>query len=254
MDDEAATGIRLIRFLARAGIASRRHAERIVREGRITVNGGVVDEPGTRVDPDKDSVKLDGKRVRMLTSYVYVLLNKPAGVVSTMEDPRGRPCVGDLLGRVRGRPIPAGRLDFDTEGLLLCTNDGEMVHRITHPRHRMSKVYQVKVKGVPVERQMERLRNGIVLDGKRTLPARVSFQKRGARNTWLRVTLQEGRNRQIKRMCEAVGLRVLKLKRVALGPLRLEGLPPGKYRLLNAAEVRKLRELSGGVDKGSEGA
>lgn len=244
---------RLARFLARAGTASRRQAEELIRGGCVTLNGKTILDPGTNVDPNKDAVKVDGKRVKP-SAPVYLLLNKPRNVLCTMEDPRGRPCVGDLLLTVKGKPYPVGRLDFDTEGLLVCTNDGELANRIIHPRYHVRKVYHVKVKGVPDKKVVDRLRSGVVLDGKKTAPAGVSFLKRGERNSWLRMTLYEGRNRQVKKMLELFRYQVLKLRRVALGPLALEGLPPGAYRKLRPDEVDKLQAAVAkaevrGVDK-----
>jgi pseudouridine synthase len=239
---------RLARFLARAGTASRRHAEELIREGRVTLNGKAVLEPATCVDPKRDAVKVDGKRIKP-AAPVYFLLHKPRNVLCTMEDPRGRPCVGDLLLSVKGKPYPVGRLDFDAEGLLLCTNDGELAHRIIHPRYHVRKVYHVKVKGVPDKRVIDLLRSGVMLDGKKTATAGVSFLKRGERNCWLRMTLHEGRNRQVKRMLERFRYQVLKLKRVAVGTLALEGLPPGAYRKLRPDELEKLQASVAGVDK-----
>jgi 23S rRNA pseudouridine2605 synthase len=241
-------GERLGRFLARAGRASRRRAEELIREGRVTLNGKRVLEPGVRVNPAKDAVRVDGKRMAASVP-VYLMLHKPRGLLCTMEDPRGRPCVGDALAEMKGRPFPVGRLDFDAEGLLLCTNDGDLAHRIIHPRYRVRKVYHVKIKGVPEKKVIDRLRTGVVLDGKKTAPAGVSFLKRGERNSWLRMSLYEGRNRQVKRMLETFGYQVLKLKRVALGPLALEGLPRGAYRRLRPDEIQKLQQSVVGVDK-----
>lgn len=239
---------RIARFLARAGAASRRHAEELIREGRVTLNGKAVVEPGAHLDSAKDTVRIDGKRITPSVP-VYLVLHKPRGVLCTMEDPRGRPCVGDLMTDMKGRPYPVGRLDFDAEGLLFCTNDGELAHRILHPRYRVRKVYHVKIKGVPDKRVIDRLRSGIMLDGRMTAPAGVSLLKRGQRNSWLRMTLHEGRNRQVKRMLESFRYQVLKLTRVALGPLKLEGLPRGAYRKLRPDEVARLKESVGGVDK-----
>jgi 23S rRNA pseudouridine2605 synthase len=232
---------RLNRCLAAARGVSRREADRLICDGHVTLNGSVIREPGTRLDPQRDAIKIDGKRVSGKPVPVYYLLYKPRGVVCTMEDPEGRPCVGEFLNRVKGRPVPAGRLDFDSEGLILCTNDGDMIHRLIHPRHKVQKVYHVKVSGIPDLRAIQRLRTGIPLDGRKTLTAGVTRIRQGKRNSWLRISIQEGRNRQIKRMVEHIGLRVLKLRRVAMGPLRLTGLKPGEYRRLNLEEVRKLR-------------
>lgn len=247
--EQGFSGERLNRYVAHAAGVSRREADRLVQDGRVTVNGRVEREPGTRVDPAKDAVKLNGKRVAGRPAAVYYLLNKPRGMVCSMEDPQERPCVGDLLKKVKGRPVPAGRLDFDTEGLLLCTNDGDTVQRIIHPRHRVRKVYHVKVSGLPAEREMEKLRSGILLDGTYTLPAGVYVIKRGVRNCWIRMTLLEGRNRQVRRMMEAVGVRVLKLRRVALGPLKIGGLKPGEYRTLDQEEVGILLRFLEDLDK-----
>lgn len=244
---------RLNRFLARAGVASRREADRLILEGRVTVNGVVVREPGARILPGKDAVKVSGKRVGRPPPLVYVVLNKPRGVVSTMHDPEGRPCVADLLRGIPGRPVPAGRLDFDAEGLLLCTNDGEMVNRLLHPRYHVRKVYHVKVKGVPGSEVLDRLTSGVVLDGRRTLPAQAFFHKRGKRNMWLKIVLYEGRKHQVKRMLEACGVMPLKLTRVAMGPLRLGDLPVGSWRRLRPDEVAALRAYVADLDK-QEGA
>ena len=239
---------RLNRFLARAGFASRREAEKLIRQGHVTLNGRVVKEPGEHLDPKKDAVKVNGKRVTSLLSCSYYILYKPRGVVCTMDDPQGRPCVGDALERLRGRPVPAGRLDYDAEGLVLCTNDGDMVNRILHPRYKVRKVYEVKVDGIPDQRALKRLESGIILDGKKTLPARVSFLRKGERKSWLRMTLYEGRNRQIKRMFEHFGYRVLKLRRVALGPLSIQGMQRGDLRKLRPNELDKLLRAMGELD------
>lgn len=249
MRDHPAVEERLNRFLARSGLASRREADRLIREGLVTVNGAVVRDPGTRIRPGMDAVKVSGKRVGKPPPLVYVILNKPRGVVSTMHDPEGRPCVADLLRGIPGRPVPAGRLDFDAEGLLLCTNDGEMVNRLLHPRYHVRKVYHVKVKGVPDPEVLDRLASGVVLDGRRTLPAQAFFHKRGKRNMWLRIVLYEGRKHQVKRMLEACGVRVLKLARVAVGPLRLGDLPVGSWRRLWPDEVASLRAYVSDLDK-----
>ncbi len=255
--DPVASKERLARFLSSAGIASRRHAEELIREGRVTLNGKAVTDPGTNVDPKKDAVKVDGKRVKP-AAPVYYLLNKPRNVLCTMEDSRKRPCVGDLLIGMKGKPYPVGRLDFDSEGLLLCTNDGDLANRVIHPRYHIKKVYHVKIKGFPDKKVIDRLRSGVVLDGKKTATAGVSFLKKGKKNSWLRMTLYEGRNRQVKRMLDLFRYQVLKLRRVALGPLALEGLPPGAYRKLRPDELKKLqtavatavaKEATAGVDK-----
>ena len=249
MTDRPHSEERLNRFLARAGVASRRESDRLIQAGHVTVNGTEVREPGTRIMPDSDAVKVDGKRVARIPPPVYVLLNKPRAMVSSMKDPQGRACVGDLLRMISGKPVPAGRLDYDAEGLLLCTNDGEMVNRLLHPRYHVRKVYHVKVKGVPEPWVLERLRSGVMIDGRKTQPAKASIHKRGKRNVWLRLVLFEGRNHQVKRMLDTFRISVLKLTRVGLGPLTLGGLAPGAWRRLRVDEIEKLEEYLAELDK-----
>ncbi len=235
--------MRINKFLAHCGIASRREAEELIRDRRVTVNGEVVRELGTRVDPERDHVKVDGRLIIRPAAPVYLLYHKPKNMVCTMEDPEGRPCVGDFLRRIKGRPVPVGRLDFDAEGLLLCTNDGEMIDRLLHPRYHVRRGYQVKVKGVPDNETLRKLKEGIVLDGKKTGPAEARLLRESDKNAWISLALYEGRNQQIKRMLERVGHPVLKLKRVAFGPLKVTGIPIGGYRKLFAVEVRQLKAL-----------
>ena len=234
-------GERINKYLARSGIASRREAERYICEGRVTVNGEVVRELGTRVDPLKDHVKIDGKLVHRPAVPMYILYNKPKNVVCTMADPEGRPCVGDFLKRFKGRPIPAGRLDFDAEGLLLCTNDGDLIQRLLHPRYHVQRVYHVKVKGALDPSGLKKVSEGVVLNGKKTLPAQVHVLKQGDRNAWISLSICEGRNQQVKRMLEAIGHPVLKLKRIAFGPLTDKGIPLGGYRTLLPTEIQRLK-------------
>ena len=239
------TSIRLQKILSQAGLASRREAEEWIREGRVRVNGKVA-QLGERADPENDSVKVDGKRVAAPSGpRTYLLLNKPRGFVTTVSDPEKRDTVLDLLPHNLRRGVrPVGRLDVQTEGLLLLTDDGELARLITHPSVGCSKEYRVKVSGVPVERRLERLRRGVSLDGEKTRPAtidRVSTTgASGEGNTWFRVLLREGKTRQIRRMFEMIGHPVSKLKRVAIGPIRDERLPVGAFRRLTDAEVRAL--------------
>jgi pseudouridine synthase len=238
--------VRVQKIIADAGLASRREAEEWIREGRVRVNGQVIGL-GDRADPDSDAVRVDGKRVRpRTTAKSYVLLNKPKGYVTTVDDPEGRNTVLDLLPpAVRGRVKPVGRLDVQTEGLLLLTNDGELARLVTHPSTGCPKEYRVKVSGVPAEAQLERLRRGIPLEGRPTRAARIerisTTARGGEGNSWLRVVLQEGRTRQIRRMFEMIGHPVSKLKRVAIGPIRDDRLPTGAWRPLSAGEVERLR-------------
>ena len=232
---------RLNKLLARAGLSSRRGADRLIEEGRVCVNGAVVDQLGTRVDPQRDAVKLDGKRVHASSGPgLYLLLNKPRGYVTTLSDPQGRPTVRDLLRSVSTRVFPVGRLDFHTEGLLLLTDDGELARDLMHPRKEVTKVYAVKVRGRPAVQALERLRRGVSIDGRRTRPAEVSLT-RAAPNSWLRVTVTEGRKHQVRRMLQAVGHPVLKLRRTGYGGVVLGDLAPGSLRPLTEGELRRLR-------------
>jgi pseudouridine synthase len=243
--------VRVQKIIAEAGLASRREAEEWIREGRVRVNGQVVGL-GDRADPDRDAIRVDGKRIHPgAGAKSYVLLNKPKGYVTTVDDPEGRNTVLDLLPpAVRGRVKPVGRLDVQTEGLLILTNDGELARRVTHPSTGCPKEYRVKVSGVPVEARLDRLRRGIPLDGRPTRPAkieRLSTTARGGEgNSWFRVVLQEGRTRQIRRMFEMIGHPVSKLKRVAIGPIRDDRLPTGAWRLLSSQEVERLRATGRG--------
>lgn len=244
---DARGGIRLQKILSQAGIASRRAAEKLIAEGRVTVNGKTVREMGVKADPASDDVRVDGRRVKAAQRLRYILLNKPPGYVSTRSDPQRRPTVIDLLHGVREYVYPVGRLDYDTEGLLLLTNDGDLAAKLTHPRHGIERTYEARVAGMPDEEALERLRDGIPLDGKRTLPAQVTLlsRTRADRNGVLLITIREGRNRQVRRMCEAVGHPVSKLKRTKIGPISDRQLKPGQWRELSDREVTTLKKLSG---------
>jgi pseudouridine synthase len=229
---------RLQKILSQAGIASRRASEQLMREGRVTVNGRTVSELGTKADPEHDEIRVDGRRVKAPTRRLYLLLNKPRGYVSTRSDPERRPTVIDLLRGVREYVYPVGRLDFDSEGLLLLTNDGDLAARLMHPRHGVARVYEVRVLGTPDERDLARLRRGVVIEGGRTQPTEVAALGPGR----LHITLREGRNRQIRKMCEAIGHPVDRLRRVAIGPIRDTRLKPGQWRDLTPVEVARLRK------------
>jgi len=229
---------RLQKILSQAGIASRRASEQLMLDGRVTVNGEIVRELGSRADAAHDDIRVDGRRIRIAERRVYVLLNKPRGYVSTRSDPQHRPTVIDLLAGVHDYVYPVGRLDFDSEGLLLLTNDGELAARLTHPRHAVPRVYDARVLGTPDDHDLSRLRRGLVIDGARTRPAEVSVVGPGH----LRITVREGRNRQVRRMCEAIGHPVDQLKRVAIGPLRDARLKPGQWRALTEQEIQALKK------------
>ena len=234
---------RLQKVIAHAGIASRREAERLIVLGQVAVNGTVVTKLGTKVDPARDIITLNGSVVTIVPEKIYVVLNKPAGYVSTLKDPQKRPVVMDLLDRVGSRVYPVGRLDYDAEGLLLLTNDGELAHRLQHPSYRICRTYEVKVKGSPPNRKLSLLRKGVQLEDGMTLPAKAAFLKKTLKNSWITVTLYEGRNRQVKRMCAAIEHQVLKLKRIRFGSLYLDDLPQGRYRKLTKDEVKGLYRL-----------
>jgi pseudouridine synthase len=250
------SSVRLQKILSRAGIASRRAAETLIAAGRVTVNGETMREMGTKADPAADDVRVDGRRVKVGVRQRYILLNKPGCYVSTRSDPQRRRTVLDLLGGVREYVYPVGRLDYDTEGLLILTNDGDLAARLTHPRHGVERTYDVHVAGSPDEAALERLRTGIPLDGRRTRPAQVTRLSHGRRDQEgvLRITIREGRNRQVRRMCEAVGHPVRSLKRTRIGPIADRRLGPGEWRELTADEVRRLRGAADDDTRSGRGA
>lgn len=240
-------GERLARFLAHAGVASRRHAEDLIASGRVKVNGEVVTTQGTRIDPEHDVVLVDGKAVRAAQEHVYILLHKPSGYVTTARDPQGRPTVLDLLPpAIRAlRVYPVGRLDRDTSGLLLLTNDGDFALRLSHPRYSLEKHYSALLNDCPTRDELEQLRHGVTFredDGSlfTTSPARVRVLRREGRACWLELAIHEGRKRQIRRMLAAIGHTVSQLERVGIGPLLLGDVPSGQWRYLTEDEVRVL--------------
>jgi pseudouridine synthase len=228
---------RLQKILSQAGIASRRASEQFMLQGRVSVNGVTVTELGTKADASRDDIRVDGRRVKIAERHRYILLNKPRGYVTTRSDPERRPTVIDLLAGVREYVYPVGRLDFESEGLLILTNDGDLAARLTHPSHEVPRVYDAQVLGTPDDHDLERLRRGLVIDGRRTQPADVRVVKPGR----LVITIREGRNRQVRKMCEAIGHPVDHLRRVAIGPLKDPRLKAGQWRELTEVEVRRLR-------------
>ncbi|MFZ5943460.1 MAG: pseudouridine synthase [Bacillota bacterium] len=236
---------RLQKFLAHAGIASRRSCEELILQGKVKINGALVTTLGTKVDPLRDIVEIENKLVKIRDEKVYLLLNKPDGYVTTVSDPQGRPTVMDLLREVQVRVYPVGRLDYQTEGLLLLTNDGKLSFRLTHPKHKVIKVYETLVKGSPASDALKKLREGIKLEDGMTAPALVKVIKQEGSNTLLEISIHEGRNRQIRRMCKAINHPVLKLKRLQIGPIRLGNLPKGNFRYLKETEIKKLMESVG---------
>jgi pseudouridine synthase len=233
--------IRLNKFLAQAGVASRREVDRMIVEGKIKVNGRIVRTLGTKIDDEKDRVEFGDKRVEKEEGLVYLMLNKPSGYLVTLKDPFRRPTIKELLPSLKQRIYPVGRLDYDSEGLLLLTNDGELAHRLAHPRYRVPKNYVVEVKGVPGSSKISRLEKGITMDGKKTAPARIARLSGGLKKTLLRIEIHEGRKREVRRMFEAIGHRVLHLKRIGFGSIRLGKLQTGKWRFLTQREVDRLK-------------
>src|SRR5215204_1641899 len=248
---------RLQKLIAAAGVASRRQAEELIRAGEVSVNGQVVTELGTKADPVRDHIKVRGRLINSQLAAgrekVYVLLYKPKGYLTSLSDPEGRPLVSELVPATLGRLHPVGRLDFNTEGLLILTNDGELTNHVTSARNHVEKVYEVKVKGVPPEEQVARLRRGIRLDdGVRTAPARIQKTDETKTNAWYEVTLREGRNQQIRRMFDSIGHSVIKLRRVRIGPVTAEGILIGQWRRLTPAEVKRLKGESGAKGGGKK--
>lgn len=233
------------KILSRAGIASRRKAETLIRQGRVSVNGRVVRELGTRAVWGKDEVRVDGEAIKTTVERVVIALFKPRRCVTTLHDSRGRRTVADVVGTLPWRVYPVGRLDYDAEGLLLLTNDGELAHRLQHPRYKVVKTYEVRVRGRVAERALGRLQGGLDLEDGRIASAEVAVLDEEKTTTLLSLSLREGRYRQVKRMCAAVGHPVLRLRRTKMGPVKLGSLRPGEGRRLNVREVRNLRRAVG---------
>src|SRR6476469_3820787 len=238
---------RLQKILSQAGIASRRASEQLMLDGRVTVNGVTISELGAKADPSRDDIRVDGRRIKIAERRRYLLLNKPRGYVTTRSDPQRRPTVLDLLRGVREYVYPVGRLDYDSEGLLILTNDGDLAAGLTHPSHGVTRVYEARVLGVPDAHDLDRLAGGgLVIEGRRTATAEVKLlpRKRDANEATLLVTVREGRNRQVRKMCEAIGHPVSHLRRVAIGPIRDPRLKPGTWRDLRDEEIAALRKAA----------
>lgn len=236
---------RLQKVLAHAGVASRRKCEELILQGKVEVNDQVVTTLGVKVDPDVDVIKVNGRPIRK-EQKVYIVLHKPKGVITSVKDPKGRRVVTDYLKGIKERVYPVGRLDYDTEGLLLLTNDGEFANLLMHPSHHVPRTYHAYVKGVPHGDVLDKLREGIMLDDGITMPAEVEYYDvaPGESSSIISITIYKGRNRQVRRMFDKVGYPVYRLKRIQFGTLFLQGLPRGKYRLLSAQEVKELRDAA----------
>jgi pseudouridine synthase len=238
--------IRLQKILAQAGVASRRKAEELIQEGRVRVNNVLVNKLGAKADPDHDRIEVAGQVLPAAQKKVYIMLHKPKGYVTTLRDPEGRPTVMNLVNTVTERLYPVGRLDYDTEGLLILTNDGDCSQSLQHPRHNIARTYLVKVRGRPAEDILSRLQKGIIVDGAKTSRSKISVHRLLGKNTWLHMDLWEGRNRQIKKMFAAVGYPVMRILRIGFGPLHLDqNLEPGEYRHLRKDEIQQLIKLRG---------
>jgi pseudouridine synthase len=248
--------VRLQKILSAAGVASRRAAEKLIVAGHVSVNGDTVTELGSRADPDADDIRVDGRRIARPRRH-YIALNKPRGYVTTRSDPEHRPTVLDLLG-TKEYIYPIGRLDYDSEGLLLLTNDGEFAERLMHPRYGVDREYEARVRGVPEPAAVRRLAQGIAIEARRTAPAEVHLVEtgRGARGdqSIVSIVLHEGRTRQVRKMCEAVGHPVVRLRRVRIGPIRLGALKPGEFRELTRAEIDQLERIAAAHTKQPRGA
>ncbi len=242
---EETTGVRLQKVLAAAGIASRRASEIMIDKGRVEVNGKTVTEQGMRVDPERDKIRVDGSRIPPPRRHIHVVLNKPRGVVATMEDPEGRPTLSDYLPRTKERLFHVGRLDTETEGLIILTNDGELGHRLAHPSYEVSKTYMVEVAGHMDNKTFRRLEKGLRLEDGPVKPDKLKLVSRTETRSLLNVTLHEGRNRIVRRMMEAVGHPVDRLSRIAIGPVKLGQLPVGQTRDITPEELGALMDLVG---------
>ena len=236
--------IRLNKFLSQAGVASRRDADRMIAEGRIGVNNEVVQELGTKIDDDKDVITVDGQRIKPQAQCQYLIVNKPRGYLVTLNDPMARPTILDLVPKLKSRVYPVGRLDFDSEGLLLLTNDGELAHRLMHPSYGIKKVYLVTVQHVPERSRLRMLEKGIRIDGKKTSPAKVRLLRSGSKRSLIRIELTEGRKREVRRMFAAIGHPVQDLKRIQFAGISLKNLKPGRWRYLTPDEILKLKKLT----------
>lgn len=233
---------RLQKYMARAGVASRRRCEEMITAGMVKVNGKVVSQLGTKIDPAKDKIQLGNEMIFPALQKQYILIYKPRGYITTMRDEKGRKKVTDLLKVKTGRVYPVGRLDYDSEGLLLLTNDGDLTYALTHPGRQVPKTYQVRVAGVPEPAKLEQMAGGLPLEDGQTAPARVRLTSQREGNALLEITIYEGRNRQVRRMCDYIGHPVLRLKRIGFGDLTVQGLRPGQFRHLSREEVNRLKE------------
>jgi len=235
------TLVRLHKLLSEAGVASRRGGEDLIRAGKVSVNGQVIRELGFKADPAHDRIKVEGRILPPPSPKVYYLLYKPPGVITSIHDPQGRPTIKDLIPRIKVKVFPVGRLDYDAEGCLVLTNDGDLAERLSHPRYGIPRTYLVKVKGILTAQEMRRIEKGVKLADGMSPTMKITPMRKLQKNSWLKVTLREGRNRVVKRTFEAINHPVLQLKRIGFASLTLEGLRPGDYRPLSSEEIERLR-------------
>lgn len=244
--------VRLQKIISQAGFASRRKAEELIQSGRVRVNGIMITELGTKANPETDRIEIDGQRIEPQQPRMAILLNKPDGYITSTRDPQGRRTVTQIVDHIPVRLYPVGRLDFHTEGLLILTNDGDLAQAIEHPSKAIAKTYEAKVKGIPSRGEIEKLRKGIYLDGRKTAPAEIRLLETRI-NAWFRITIKEGRKNQIRRMFEMIGHPVIKLRRVAIGFLTDPKLKPGDYRYLTRAEIQRFLKAAGDGKKTKSG-
>lgn len=235
--------MRLQKYMAKCGVASRRKSENIILEGRVKVNGKTITELGIKVDPDKDVVILDNKIIRMEKNNVYIIINKPEGYVTTVSDQFNRPTVIDLIRSIDERIYPVGRLDYDTSGLLILTNDGNLTYKLTHPKHEINKEYIAKIKGIPNNKSLNEFKNGLKIEDYVTSKANIEIIETYKQNSQVKIIIHEGKNRQVRKMCKKIGHPVIKLKRVAIGDLNIDKMKTGEWRFLTAKEVEYLKNL-----------
>ena len=234
---------RLQKVLAEYGVASRRKCEQLIVEGKVKVNGIIVTELGTKVDKICDEIELEGNKLTSIDKKIYILLNKPVGYITSVKDQFNRPVVTDLIKNLEVRVYPVGRLDYDTEGLLILTNDGDLAYKVTHPKHQMSKKYVALVSGVVQDENIEKFKLGLLIDNYKTSPAILEILKKNKDTTLLKITIHEGKNRQVRKMCEAIGHKVIKLKRISIGNISLGELASGECRFLSENEITYLKTL-----------
>lgn len=234
--------MRLQKFMARCGVASRRKSESIIKEGRVKVNGIIVTELGTKVDKGKDIIEVDNKKIQLEENYVYIILNKPVGYITTVDDEFDRKKVLDLLENIEERIYPVGRLDYDTSGFLLLTNDGDLAYKLTHPKYEVNKKYMAKVEGIPTESKLKQFRSGLEIEDYVTSKAQVKIISKSEISSNLEIIIHEGRNRQVRKMCAKIGHPVLELKRIEMGEIKLGNLKEGIWRHLTPKEVDTLKK------------